>query len=192
METSLWIPFGLGILFVGLCIPVLIVMPESHKLDDDLSAQNSQQRSTGVDATLRPAASVHWKQIFGRWQEDQDSLISVFRRRNMLLAFMVLLVGTLRPATLSVLLQYATVRFDWKISKAAMLISEVAIVNIVLFLFILPQAIRWISFRWRIQPQTRDRIIVHVSLLILTLGALLIGLAPSIGALLPGEYILEP
>lgn len=72
---------------------------------------------------------------------DQEGLFSVFRSRNMLLAFSILLISALRPATLAVLLQYVPIRFGWKMSEVALLISEVAAVNIVLFLFILPRVI---------------------------------------------------
>ena len=102
----------------------------------------------------------------------------------MLLAFTILLINAFRPATLAVLLQYVTIRFGWKTSQTAILLSEVAVVNIVLFLFLLPQLIMWISSRWRVEPQFIDWTIVFVSLFILAAGAFSLGLASSIQKLL--------
>ena len=164
-------------------------MPETHKGDvlatstfDPESTTNHEGNAAATCETQLPHLDTH------RRHRLHESLLSVFGQRNMLLAFTVLFVGALRPATLSVLLQYVTVRFGWPISQTAMLVSEIAIVNIVLFLFILPQLIVWISSRWQIQPQIIDWTIVLVSLLILALGAALIGVAPSTSSLISGKH----
>lgn len=41
--------------------------------------------------------------------------------RNMRLAFTILLLSALAPATFAILVQYVTLRFEWKYSQAAVL-----------------------------------------------------------------------
>lgn len=49
----------------------------------------------------------------------------------MILAVPIFLVGRLRPITLNVLIQYTSTEFGWKLSKAVILVSEVAAFNLV-------------------------------------------------------------
>jgi hypothetical protein len=61
----------------------------------------------------------------------------------MVLTAPVFLVGLLRPTTLSVLLQYVAVHFDWKFSQAVILVSEVAAVKLLLFLLVVPHSLAY-------------------------------------------------
>ena len=187
ITTNVFIPFGIGLSLIAITIPILLVIPETHKNVKTPTVPKRRNSSTDLpykdvsqdSGLLKRAMCSGWKNL--------RSLSLAFCQRNLPLAFVVLFIGSLRPATLSVLLQYAVVRFNWPISNTAMLVSEVALVNIILFLFVLPQAILFITSVWHIRGQIIDRSIVFWSLLILSLGVCLIGLAPSSKALLPGE-----
>lgn len=112
------------------------------------------------------------------------SLPDEFRSRNMALAIPVFLVGLLRPSTLNVLIQYTSKYFDWKLSQAAVLVSEVAAVNLVLFLVIVPQGMRIMRTRYEFDQQVLDLAVVRASMIFLAVGALLLGVAPNIPSII--------
>lgn len=180
------------------CIPILLAMPETcnsktYSSNASLHSHESCRQpevsnDEDLTASFVPPSS---EPNFQTGLENEETLASLLWKRSFFLALTILLIGTLQPASLSVLLQYASARFGLRISEAAMLLSEVAIVNIVLFLFVLPHVIAFVTSRWHIRSQVIDWIIVQFSLLILALGALLIGSAPSIQVLLPGMLNLQ-
>lgn len=102
----------------------------------------------------------------------------------MQLAFTILLISACRPATLSVLLQYDVIRFGWRTSRSAALISYVAVANIFIFLVLFPRFITQLSQR-QVRHQAIDYKMVQVSLIFLSFGAVFIGPSPSIATLLP-------
>jgi hypothetical protein len=102
----------------------------------------------------------------------------------MLLVVPVFLIAQLRPTTLSVLLQYSSVRFGWKLSGTAVILSAAAGTNLVTYLLIIPQLIGYIQSKYRTDPQVIDLAVARYSILLLTLGALLLGLAPSMTLLI--------
>lgn len=122
----------------------------------------------------------------------RQPLLSVLRSRNILLALTILLLSALRPATLAILIQYVTLRFEWKYSQAAVLVAEVAIVNIILFLVIPPQVVSRVSAARQIRTEARDWAVVNLSLILLSLGDFFIGWSPSPRALFAGKSALDP
>ncbi|XMA16523.1 hypothetical protein WAI453_009314 [Rhynchosporium graminicola] len=84
----------------------------------------------------------------------------------------------MRYTTLSVLIQYASLRFGWKISDGAAFYSETAIVSIILYSLIIPHIVLMIRERSNVPPQVIDQILMRVCVGLLATGALLLGLAP--------------
>jgi hypothetical protein len=120
--------------------------------------------------------------------KGRDDLLALFRQRNLLLTVPIFVVGVFRTATLNVLLQYTSIRFDWTLARAALFISEVAAVNVVIFLLFLPRLIAWLQNKKRILPQVIDLWVLRCSLFLLLLGAILIGIAPNIPTLITGKH----
>ncbi len=206
LDRSLLIPFGIGLGALLLCYPILAAMPETHRPLDKTAVGPKTRRGgdgEGVEADpeaeglLSPAAAHRRARDDGHDGDDQDepivahpvphgTFLSVLRQRNLVLALVVLFVGALRQASVSVLLQYAAARFGWPMARTAMLISAIAAMNIVLFLLILPQCIVFLVSRRHVPAQLIDYNIVSVSLAVLALGSLFMGLAPSAHFLVPG------
>ncbi|KAK6595948.1 MFS multidrug transporter [Botrytis cinerea] len=108
---------------------------------------------------------------------------------NVLLCIPVFLVGTLRYTTLNVLIQYSSVRFNTKISKGAMFYTETAIINIILFLFLIPRITVWIKSRYHVRSEKIDLALMRISVCFLLMGSLAIGLAPTSGWIPAGVSI---
>lgn len=198
IEENLLIPFAVGLACLSLCFPVLGLMPETHKYGSHQGTTSRSRRRPGspkdqndaheTDALLS-APPDHSATPPGR---SGHSLLAVMRNKNILLALFVLFVGALRQGTISVLLQYAAVRFGWPTSRTAMLVSAIAASNILLFLIILPQAIAFLTSRWHIPSQLIDYNVVSGSLVILAIGSALIGLASSMTWLICGMFLDLP
>lgn len=191
IERNLLIPFFVGLVCLLTCFPILGAMPETHKVYDHkakaprrpLSSPKDQSEAHETEPLLY-APSDRASASSGR---ANHSLLSVLKNRNILLALFVLFIGALRQGTISVLLQYAAVRFGWPTSQTAMLVSAIAASNIVLFLFVLPQTVAFLTSRWHIMPQLIDYNVVSASLVILAIGSTFIGLAPSMTWLICGK-----
>lgn len=186
IEHRLLIPFGVGFVCLAFCFPILAVIPETHRRPRPAVFQ--RRPSKDRDETSPLLAPVPERPQALRPSQPGRDWLGVLKNRNILLALFVLFVGALRQGTVSVLLQYAAVRFGWPTSRTAMLVSGIAASNILLFLVVLPQTVAFLTSRWRIIPQIIDYNIVSVSLAILAVGATLMGLASSITALVACEY----
>jgi hypothetical protein len=176
MKISLLIPFYIGFLFISLSIPLLLAMPETRRLRASESHEDQLDNSTNGPLPNYDRTTL----------SSDENFFSIARNRNIPLALSVMFVGAFRPASVAILLQYARTRFGWLITDTAFLVSEIAIVNIVLFLLVLPQVIAWAVSRWHVRAQMIDWNIVFSSLLILASGTMLIGVAPSSATLIPG------
>jgi hypothetical protein len=108
-----------------------------------------------------------------------NGLVSALSNRNTLLVIPVFLVGIFRYAMLNILIQYASVRFGLKISTGATFYTETALINIILFLFLVPRLTTYIRLEYNVKPETIDLVLVRTSVVLLALGSLAIGLAQS-------------
>lgn len=207
IERHLIIPFAVGFSCLFTCLPILGIMPETHhhrrldelndqqprrpsKDEDETSPLLSASSSLSSSPSLEAAAErrhAHQAASGGNspsTNRSRKSIAQVLRNKNILLALFVLFAGALRQGTVSVLLQYAAVRFGWPTSQTAMLVSAIAASNIVLFLVILPQTVAFLTSRWHIIPQIIDYNVVSASLVVLTTGSILMGLASSMTGLI--------
>lgn len=186
IEKHLIIPFGVGFACLTLCFPILGIIPETHRAREPGPSAFQRRPSKDQDETS-PLLSATPDRPRTPPRQPRRNLLEVLKNRNVLLALFVLFVGALRQGTVSVLLQYAAVRFGWPTSRTAMLVSGIAASNIVLFLVILPQTVAFLTSRWHIVPQIIDYNVVSASLAILALGAVLMGLASSMTGLVACE-----
>lgn len=189
MEVTLELPFYIALGFLTCSLPILICCPETrfdgHGKDiapimtaDASSEPSEEQVAQQETAVMR----------FPRTITDHlKTSVLVFRQTGILAAFMVLFLGSLRPATVSILLQYTRVRFDWAVQNTAVLVSAVAIVNIFWFLLVAPQVLSRITATWHTPADLISKRIVLGSLLVLTLGSLVMGLATSSAAIIVGS-----
>lgn len=199
IERHLIIPFAVGFACLFTCLPILGIMPETHhhrpdELDQPRRPSKDEDEtspllsSSSSSPSLEAATERHSRQAGGGGSptasRSRKSIAQVLRNKNILLALFVLFAGALRQGTVSVLLQYAAVRFGWPTSQTAMLVSAIAASNIVLFLVILPQTVAFLTSRWHIIPQIIDYNVVSASLVVLTTGSILMGLASSMTGLI--------
>jgi hypothetical protein len=178
IDISPWIASGMAMASVISCLLLLWIIPQP-KLDTKMHSATLLGNS---NETARTSESSNK----GR---SVDTLLSVFSNTKVLLTIPVFLVGIFRYTTLNVLIQYASVRFHLKISTGAMFYTETALVNIFLFLFMIPRLTAYIRKKYSVRPQRIDLFLVRSSVLLMCCGSLGIGLSWS-GKLLPAGKFL--
>ncbi|KAI1378990.1 major facilitator superfamily domain-containing protein [Hypoxylon crocopeplum] len=178
MDISPYIPIALTLASIMIALGILQLIDERKpsRGRDHNPEQMFQPPESAVnhDSSIRTQAAPS-----SGATSRSDSLAMLLRQKNILLILAVFLTPYLRPATMFILQQYASVRFDWKISRTSLLTSEAAIVNIILFLFIIPQVTSMIRARFDVRQETIDLSVAQISLALLTGGSLLIGLSPN-------------
>ncbi|KAF2118388.1 hypothetical protein BDV96DRAFT_569813 [Lophiotrema nucula] len=189
IEKSLWIAFGTGIASLVLCFSIIPLLPNTRQLERSSVNTASLLQTAGYDngpSTNDSSASIGNSQTGSL--PVQSHLLSLFKRRNILLTVPIFIIGVFRPPTLNLLLQYTSIRFGWSFSNAALLTSEVAGVGVVLFLVVLPQAIILLQERCGYHPQVIDLSILRTSLALLCIRATMIGLASSSSSLIASGF----
>ncbi|EPE34909.1 MFS general substrate transporter [Glarea lozoyensis ATCC 20868] len=96
-----------------------------------------------------------------------------------LLTIPVLLVGILRYTTLTILIQYAHIHFSQKISAGAAYYTETALINTILFLFLIPKLTSYIRLTYKTNPEKIDLFLVRASVALMCAGSLMLGLLKS-------------
>jgi len=180
MGISPWVPSCLSLASLVLSLVLLWWMPQPAKSKEySIRVNNSEELPTqtriveaAAHTTLPPKKSL---------AEDIIAAVSV---PNVLLVVPIFLVGIFRYTTLDVLIQYASNRFDLKISTGAIFYTETAAINIALFLFVVPQVTDYLRKHYKVRPLFMDLVLVRTSAILMCIGSLSIGLAPS-GKLLP-------
>ncbi|KAH7411428.1 hypothetical protein BKA64DRAFT_569797, partial [Cadophora sp. MPI-SDFR-AT-0126] len=127
--------------------------------------------------------------VAGSLAEIFIGLVSALSNRNIRLTIPVFLVGIFRYAMLNILIQYASVRFGLKISSGAIFYTETAIVNIFLFLFLVPQLTAYIRSKYNVRPVVLDLVLVRTSVTLMCIGCLAIGFVQSSSLLPIGVFI---
>ena len=115
MDLHLWIPFAISIGSLFICLVVLLYMPET--LVSPISKVNPEPENS---ATLRHRNISILSDI--SIKANSDGLMKILKLKNTLFVLPVFFISTFRPTTLNVLLQYTSVRFGWKLSKASLYI----------------------------------------------------------------------
>lgn len=167
IDISPWIPCGLAMSSVILCLLLLLFMPDLRNSIVGLRFPKLGDEGETGDAVDVPA------------NRSVDSLLGALSDNNTLLIIPVFLVGIFRYTTLNILIQYASIQFGMKISTGAIFYTETAVVNIVLFLFVVPQSTSYIRKKYGIRPQVIDLFLVRSSVCLMCVGCVCIGLARS-------------
>jgi len=113
----------------------------------------------------------------------------VLKDRRMLAGLLCVFLAQFRTVAIDVLLPYVSFKFDWPLSKTALLITVIYSVNIVVFLVILPYGTLCLRRVTTLPTTGGDLLVSRCSLGLLAGGALVIGLAQSVAVMFIGLSI---
>ena len=165
--VTMQIPCGLAMGSLVLCLVLLLFSPDlPDPLSVELSPKPHEEHELRSSDGLAKGATI-------------DGLLNAISDAKILLVIPVFFVGIFRYTTLNILIQYASIQFGMKISTGATFYTETAVVNIVLFLFLIPRMVSYIRLRYQKNPEVIDLFLVRFSVCIMCIGCLCIGFAPS-------------
>ncbi|KAK3938171.1 major facilitator superfamily domain-containing protein, partial [Diplogelasinospora grovesii] len=185
MDASVYLPLALTLACLLISLLALTFIREARdgpKHSEQQSFVSPTPGDAGRDSDAFEAGSIPLA-------IENDGFVPLLRTPNVVIALILFISPAFRPTTTHVLLQYMSTRFQWKLSQSTVFISEVAVVNIVLFLLILPRLLPWLETRFKIAREAIDLWVVRASLILLVSGALLLGLAPSVHFIIPAVAV---
>lgn len=181
LSTSLWFAFALGTALLLLCLTATYYLKDMQdRASEVLGINTSSQSARPQDAWTERLRGEHTVPT------TEQAVANTFSHHSVKLTVPIFVAGQFRSATLSFLLQYATYRYAWTFSHAALLTSCVAGFNLIFLGPLLSCLPQFLQQHKAYSTQAIDLSILRGSLCFLALGALLIGVAPQAGALILG------
>lgn len=109
-----WLPFSISYFLLFLTFPLLSVMPKDY----------IAPFSAAIDSTEDPPGHRILRAVLHALLDQVHLLRFMLPSHNMGSAAVVFLISTLRGISLRALVQYASFRFDWKVSRASLTAHE--------------------------------------------------------------------
>jgi MFS family permease len=199
MIYSPWEPLliGWGIIIAGLCLG--LTLPETKNAfssSDDLEQKQNQEyelsdiSSAGEDeeGSLPYAKPIPMqeppKTFWGRAKASVRAYSFLFQDRQVILLCSAFLVYKLSRGTAWFLIQYVSIRYDWSLAAANLIISLKSILMVVLFVAILPLASWYLQKKRGFDSRSKDLFLTKTSVVCLLLGTLGMGLSPHIAVMI--------
>ncbi|KAI7976553.1 hypothetical protein EIK77_005996, partial [Talaromyces pinophilus] len=163
MDRNVWLPMfiGLGLMIFDALVMTLSIPRTPVLSSPPLEGNNLQPFPEQTQST----------RIF-KFLEDSKF---IFTSRTVTTLLFTFLANSLGNRALDLLIQYASMRYNWSISKASSLVSLLAIFQLVLLLLILPTVSAFLTNRLGMVAKKKELYICRVSVVLLLLGAIGIG-----------------
>jgi hypothetical protein len=195
MAKSPWIPMIIGVSGFILAPALLIFVPETlhMRLRENESAtltpDGASERSISINevdkpgffGTIKSQATNSLKEVYGS--------LSVLRSLPILLLLIPFLMQSFNRQSVDLSVRYISNRFHWKLRQAGFLLSMRAFVNFALLLALLPGLSWYLIKRLHLSSAEKDLVLARSSAIVLVVGALLIGISPTITGTIFGMAI---
>ncbi|KAF5872750.1 putative mfs multidrug protein [Botrytis fragariae] len=192
MKRGPWIPmfFALLITYVGSSFALFIptggpgssLMSNSrHNSLEDTNA--SDVVSTTIFSSALETKYVLFKDDLYRFKKS----LSINSLARKILAMS--LVSTLTSSSSSIILIYASKRFDWSFAKANLLTTLRASVNLIVILLLIPLVGFWLIVRCKVSHRERETYLARGSALVILLGLSIVAIAPTPTLLITGVVV---
>uniref|UniRef100_A0A093VVB7 Uncharacterized protein n=1 Tax=Talaromyces marneffei PM1 TaxID=1077442 RepID=A0A093VVB7_TALMA len=199
MLFSPWRPLliGWGIVIVGLSLGM--TLPETknafannsnteqeyaHEMSDLSTLADDEAEEEGtlpfakINAPQPPTTA--WMKVKASFQ----AYSFFFKDRQVVLLSSAFLVYKLSRGTAWFLIQYVSIRYDWRLAAANMIPSLKAILMVFLFVAILPLASWYLQKKRGVDSRAKDIILTKASVMCLLVGTLGIGLSPHVSIMI--------
>lgn len=200
-HVSVWAPIQLSLALFVPVVPLCLTLPETLLKEDPTPTNVAGTENGAENDTTGPPAS--------RTKTMRNALSDTAASFTASTAFLFngadhqvgLLLTTLLTTTLGrhaqdILLQFTRGRYDWSWAQAGYLVSLKAFVVLLLLLVLLPAIstnyalTRWWPLLAGVRtPQQRDLWLARASCVILIVGCLVVGLAPTAASMITGLVV---
>ncbi|KAG5302105.1 MFS multidrug transporter [Histoplasma ohiense] len=195
LKGSPWDPLFLGSICATCSLPLLLIIPETvhfRDLKSHLQPTSEDEYASGEDVedlfdTIHNSFSK--PTLKHRLHLLRTATKSVIPNRTTALILWILFIANIGSKQLSIMLLYVSTRYGIPLSTANFSLTIFAGVNIFLLLVLLPTVSRYLTVNRRYTTATKDLILSRFSIIMYTLGALCLGLAPTIATMIAGLVI---
>lgn len=183
MSQSILLPFAVALISLIACFPILVsIRGVKRPTPPSPRRSSSDEANTGLlDPSPNPERSEHPSAprttIFTNLRTILAFLRPLLTNPSILLVLLGHFLCPVRQELLfQILIPYTSLRFSLPIASAGLLLSVVAFANLLIFLFGLPLATRYLR-ALEFSPAKIDAYTASYSSLILAVGSFLIGIA---------------
>jgi hypothetical protein len=195
MEKSPWIPLFIGISAFVPASALLVFIPETLHMrpreseSATLTPDAASERSLSIDDFDKPSffGSIVSQAVNGL-KEVYGSL-SVLHSLPILLLLLSFLIQPFSRQSVDLSLRYVSNRFGWNLSQTGFLLSLRALVCAVLLFAILPGLSHCLIKYLHFSSGQKDIVLARFSVVFLVVGALLIGMSPTVVGTLMGLVV---
>ncbi|KAI0397533.1 major facilitator superfamily domain-containing protein [Xylariaceae sp. FL0594] len=184
MSIRLTLPFWLGVVFLLLAIPTILLLPGEREVE----SEPSEARRPLMSSPTLKAQSAQ-RSFVASIVARMHLLTSSLGSRKLVLLLLSMLLTSLASADTKLLAQYISKRYHWTFASAGYLLSAKALVNFVLLTFVVPL---FLARRATTTQSLSDRgsyRYARFCLVASALGAMAIGLSGAVWVLLPSLLI---
>lgn len=184
MTLQLSLPFWLGIVFLVLALPSILLL----RGDDDVPDDTTEARRPLISSPTLKAQGAR-ASLIASVVDRLHSLISAVKSFNLALLLLSMLLTSLASADTRLLAQYISTRYHWTFASAGYLLSAKAVVNFLLLTFVVPL---FLATQGGASQSLSDRANVRYARFCLVssvMGALAIGISAVIWELIPSLVI---
>ncbi|KAL5041272.1 hypothetical protein BDW71DRAFT_201512 [Aspergillus fruticulosus] len=193
MKRSLWVPLLLNTFCGAISILISWYMPET--IDQSIARTDKGEYieipMTAADDEL-PRASTRFEEpgsIMALLHDLKESMLAIVTQRDIPLLVLSFFISTFARDSMSFLLQCISNRYSWSIAKTSWLLSFRAAAQLLQFMVILPFVDRTMRKRFEGCPLEKDLFLSRVSILAITIGFGIMGIAPVVGLSMLGIAI---
>ncbi|PYH97882.1 MFS general substrate transporter, partial [Aspergillus ellipticus CBS 707.79] len=189
MKESLWIPLLLNVACGFISILLSWYMPETNCFAVRGQKNGYTELSSDEEPSNPPLKHSNNGGITSLLHNITDSVRVIFTQTSILLLVVSFLVSTFARDSMAFLLQYISNRYSWPIAKTSYLLSFRAAAQLLQFTFILPWVDRTMRKRFEGRPRTKDLYLARSSMVAITVGFAIMGVAPVVGLSMLGIAI---
>ncbi|CAI7568605.1 unnamed protein product [Penicillium glandicola] len=182
MKHSLWVPLLLNPICGAISIMLSWYMPETnHYAVQGRKGDYTKIPSSPDDEEFPGPPLEELGSIMSLVHSLKDSMRAIFMQKNIALLTLSFLISTFARDSMAFLLQYISTRYSWPIAKTSWLLSFRATAQLLQFLLVLPWIDRTMRKRFKRQPQKKDLYLARISIIAITTGFAVMGIAPVVG-----------
>ncbi|KAF3937485.1 hypothetical protein ABW19_dt0204557 [Dactylella cylindrospora] len=170
MKKALWLPYIICMISLAASFPILLAIPET------LSYVKRRTEYTDDDSDSN---GIHANGHGGKWNwrtklPDMSVYKKFMKDYRIILGLVATFIAQIRMIALEIIMPYASKKFGWELSETTSLIFLVAVVNLVLFLVILPYITEILKEKTEMPSKKIDLWIARISHVCFTVGSLIL------------------
>lgn len=178
------LPFVVALVALGCCFPVLASVQAARSIEDTRDDDDSEAAAGllgGSEAVQKPVVTTLRNTIIYLKNELSHAVTD----SNILLVLLGHFICPVRQELVfQILIPYTSKRFTMPISKAGLILSLVASINLLIFILVLPAITRYLRVRRSFSASRIDTLTASTSSLLLAFGCILIGAASTLPLLI--------